>query len=68
MHIESWAVDLSWDAVARFGQDPQYLLPDAFMDDFVQVSEDLAKLVKRIAQRLAAPHNMHEAHYCAYPT
>ena len=37
VHIESWAVDLSWDAVARFGSDPQYALPEAFLDDFVQV-------------------------------
>lgn len=38
VHIESWAVDLSWDAVARFGSDPQYALPDGFLTDFVQVS------------------------------
>lgn len=37
VHIESWAVDLSWDIVARFGRDPVYSLPDAFLDDFVQV-------------------------------
>jgi uncharacterized ferritin-like protein (DUF455 family) len=38
-HIESWAVDLSWDIIARFGADPRYasLLPKAFYDDFVQV-------------------------------
>lgn len=39
VHIESWAVDLSWDAVARFGSDPQYALPEAFLDDFVQVRQ-----------------------------
>lgn len=39
VHIESWAVDLSWDAVARFGSDPQYALPEAFLDDFVQVGQ-----------------------------
>lgn len=37
VHIESWAVDLSWDIIARFGCDPVYSLPDAFLDDFVQV-------------------------------
>ena len=39
VHIESWAVDLSWDIVARFGRDPTYSLPDAFLDDFVQVGQ-----------------------------
>lgn len=39
VHIESWAVDLSWDIVARFGRDPVYSLPDAFLDDFVQVGQ-----------------------------
>lgn len=39
VHIESWAVDLSWDIVARFGCDPAYSLPDAFLDDFVQVGQ-----------------------------
>ena len=39
VHIESWAVDLSWDIIARFGRDPVYSLPDAFLDDFVQVGQ-----------------------------
>lgn len=39
VHIESWAVDLSWDIIARFGCDPVYSLPDAFLDDFVQVGQ-----------------------------
>ena len=37
VHIESWAVDLSWDIIARFGSDPSYQLPDAFISDFIQV-------------------------------
>ena len=39
VHIESWAIDLSWDIIARFGQDPEYAphLPEAFFDDFVKV-------------------------------
>jgi uncharacterized ferritin-like protein (DUF455 family) len=37
-HIENWAVDLSWDIIARFGSDPSYQLPREFFDDFVQVS------------------------------
>jgi uncharacterized ferritin-like protein (DUF455 family) len=36
-HIENWAVDLSWDIIARFGSDPSYQLPREFFDDFVQV-------------------------------
>ena len=35
-HIESWAVDLALDAVARFGlRDQRCILPKAFFDDFV---------------------------------
>ena len=38
VHIESMAVDLAWDIIARFGGDPSYRLPRAFFDDFVAVS------------------------------
>lgn len=38
VHIESWAVDLSWDVIERFGSDPAYSLPDEFISDFVQVT------------------------------
>ncbi|KAL0049405.1 hypothetical protein WJX82_001351 [Trebouxia sp. C0006] len=54
VHIESWAVDLSWDAVARFGSDPQYALPEAFLDDFVQVANDEASHFQQLQQRLEA--------------
>ena len=37
VHIESWAVDLSWDIIARFGSDHSYALPDDFMTDFIKV-------------------------------
>lgn len=37
VHIENWAIDLSWDIIARFGSDPSYDLPRRFYDDFVQV-------------------------------
>ena len=37
VHIESMAVDLAWDIIARFGADPSYRLPRAFFDDFVAV-------------------------------
>ncbi|XP_062197374.1 uncharacterized protein LOC133900294 [Phragmites australis] len=37
-HTESWAVDLSWDIVARFGARMQ--IPREFFDDFVRVAQD----------------------------
>ena len=40
-HIESWAIDLSWDIVARFGAARS--MPRAFFDDFVQVAADEAR-------------------------
>ncbi len=39
VHIENWAIDLSWDIIARFGSNPTYNLPKEFFDDFVQVRE-----------------------------
>ena len=57
-HIESWAVDLAWDAVARFGGDRAYRLPRAFFDDFVEVAADecrhFALLSARLQVRTAA--------------
>ncbi len=38
VHIENWAVDLSWDVIARWGlRRSEYRLPRAFFDDFVRV-------------------------------
>ena len=37
-HIESWAIDLSWDVIARLGA--KRLMPTAFFDDFVAVAKD----------------------------
>lgn len=67
-HIESWAVDLSWDIVARFGRSEG--MPRSFFDDWAVVAEDEARralpllecmesscrLLKRAA---AAPHLPH---------
>lgn len=39
VHIEGVAVDLAWDAVARFGK----MMPRDFSDDFVTVAEDEAR-------------------------
>ncbi len=41
VHTESWAVDLAWDVIARFGNTA--LLPRAFFDDFVAVAADEAR-------------------------
>lgn len=40
VHIESWAIDLSWDIIARFGDAS---LPRGFFDDFVSVAEEECK-------------------------
>lgn len=40
-HIEGVAVDLAWDAIARFA--PSGAVPRAFCDDFVTVAEDEAR-------------------------
>eukprot|EP00892_Ulva_mutabilis_P009735 jgi/Ulvmu1/7133/UM034_0039.1 len=54
VHIESCAVDLSWDIIARFGSDPAYRehLPKEFFDDFVEVAEDECRHFTQLAQRL----------------
>ncbi len=53
-HIESWAVDLAWDIIARFGAHPDYAphLPRAFFDDFVRVASDECRHMRLLAQRL----------------
>ncbi|KAJ9540219.1 hypothetical protein OSB04_026725 [Centaurea solstitialis] len=38
VHTESWAIDLSWDIIARFGK--QESMPKGFFDDFVRVAQD----------------------------
>jgi len=48
-HIELNAIDLAWDAVARFaGED----LPKAFFDDWVQVADDEARHFEMLDKRL----------------
>ena len=47
-HIELNAIDLAWDAVARFGPN----LPKAFSDDWVQVAEDEAIHFELLEKRL----------------
>ncbi|KAK7351007.1 hypothetical protein VNO77_10123 [Canavalia gladiata] len=37
-HTESWAIDLSWDIIARFGMEES--MPREFFTDFVKVAQD----------------------------
>ena len=48
-HIELNAIDLAWDAVARFADQS---LPKAFFDDWVHVAEDEARHFELLAARL----------------
>jgi uncharacterized ferritin-like protein (DUF455 family) len=49
-HIEFIAIDLAWDIVARFGAD----MPDAFIDDWVDVADEEAHHYALLAARLTA--------------
>lgn len=53
-NIEQWAIDLSWDIIARFSsatpEGSDEALPQGFYDDFVQVACEEAKVKKTIAQ------------------
>lgn len=47
-NIEQWAIDLSWDIIARFSsatpEGSDEALPQGFYDDFVQVACEEAKV------------------------
>lgn len=53
-NIEQWAIDLSWDIIARFSSaTPEGFdeaLPRGFYDDFVQVACEEAKVKKTMKQ------------------
>ncbi|QDZ22449.1 DUF455 domain-containing protein [Chloropicon primus] len=51
-HIESWAIDLSWDIIARFGISQS--MPFGFVCDFARVALDEASHFERLAERLKA--------------
>ncbi|KAK9846288.1 hypothetical protein WJX81_001033 [Elliptochloris bilobata] len=51
VHIEGWAVDLSWDIIARFGDAS---MPRGFNDDFVAVAEEECKHHLLLKARLEA--------------
>ncbi|EFJ42866.1 hypothetical protein VOLCADRAFT_107055 [Volvox carteri f. nagariensis] len=76
VHIENWAVDLSWDIVARFGLRPdEYDMPRQFFDDFVTeigsyygafavhdgLWESASSTAHSLPARLAVEHCVHEA-------
>ncbi|CAH9113532.1 unnamed protein product [Cuscuta epithymum] len=50
VHIESWAIDLSWDIIARFGK--QESMPREFFTDFVKVAQDEGRHFSMLAARL----------------
>ncbi|CAL4922784.1 unnamed protein product [Urochloa decumbens] len=49
-HTESWAVDLSWDIVARFGAPMR--MPREFFDDFARVAQDEGRHYAVLSARL----------------
>ncbi|XP_020915072.1 uncharacterized protein LOC110252585 isoform X1 [Exaiptasia diaphana] len=54
-NIEQWAIDLSWDIIARFSgttQNNGQALPKDFFSDFVKVAKDEAKHYKMLSSRL----------------
>ncbi|KAJ0101188.1 hypothetical protein Patl1_05968 [Pistacia atlantica] len=50
VHTESWAIDLSWDIIARFGK--QEAMPREFFTDFVKVAQDEGRHFTLLAARL----------------
>eukprot|EP00288_Rhodomonas_lens_P009967 CAMPEP_0177727212 /NCGR_PEP_ID=MMETSP0484_2-20121128/20196_1 /TAXON_ID=354590 /ORGANISM="Rhodomonas lens, Strain RHODO" /LENGTH=319 /DNA_ID=CAMNT_0019239841 /DNA_START=68 /DNA_END=1027 /DNA_ORIENTATION=+ len=58
-HIESYAIDLSWDAVARFDN-----MPAEYYDDWVQVAMEETLHYQLLAKRLQELGS----HYGAWPT
>ncbi|KAH6784122.1 3-oxoacyl-acyl-carrier synthase-like protein of unknown function [Perilla frutescens var. hirtella] len=50
VHTESWAIDLSWDIIARFGK--QEAMPRDFFTDFVKVAQDEGRHFTLLAKRL----------------
>ncbi|XP_062173603.1 uncharacterized protein LOC133879068 [Alnus glutinosa] len=50
VHTESWAIDLSWDIIARFGK--QAAMPKDFFTDFVKDAQDEGRHFTLLAKRL----------------
>ena len=60
-HIESWAVDLAWDAIARFGAAER--LPREFFHDFAVLAEDECRHFEMLERQLRDLGS----HYGAFP-
>jgi len=60
-HIESWAIDLSWDVVARFGRSEA--MPRSFFEDWAVVALEEASHFKALSERLTQL----DSHYGALP-
>ncbi|KAH8109615.1 DUF455-domain-containing protein [Phellopilus nigrolimitatus] len=52
-NIEQWAIDLAWDAIARFGP-TNPTLPHQFFSDFTKIALDEAKHFSLLLARLTA--------------
>ncbi|THH00840.1 hypothetical protein EW145_g7024 [Phellinidium pouzarii] len=52
-NIEQWAIDLAWDAIARFGP-ANPTLPHQFFSDFTKIALDEAKHFSLLLSRLSA--------------
>ncbi|TYI62350.1 hypothetical protein E1A91_D10G238300v1 [Gossypium mustelinum] len=50
VHTESWAIDLSWDIIARFVK--KEAMPREFFTDFVKVAQDEGRHFSLLAARL----------------
>lgn len=63
VHIESWAIDLSWDIIARFGKKES--MPRDFFTDFVKVAQDEGRhfnLLSRQLEELGSYYGAFPAH------
>lgn len=48
--MESYAIDLSWDIISRYGQ--QYDMPDEFFEDWLKVAHDESRHFRMLRSRL----------------
>ncbi|TQD93648.1 hypothetical protein C1H46_020751 [Malus baccata] len=55
----AWALDLSWDIIARFGK--QEAMPREFFTDFVKVAQDEGRHFTLLASRLEEMGSFHGA-------
>jgi uncharacterized ferritin-like protein (DUF455 family) len=51
-HMESYAIDLSWDILSRFYKNDYMTLPDSFYEEWLKVAHDEAKHFSWLSNRL----------------